>query len=768
MPGAYSATLVRSVNVTTLCGQRRILKWRRSKLERIELGVKSGSYRTRAEVAQIMRDVRDANQDDLTQVLRRIRQDGYRGSNVHDYPVDYMIMQQHPPIPDPPRLTARERRALKIKTHEPMNKLSKKYVEKLQGERAPMTTEDYYRRLLGVPQPPAFSTLGQKPAVVQKAYALAVRNYELQRTHGLSERDAMDQVEELLKEERIKEQTYSRAITESAQQLRKQDRNWRVKTLFEAEEAEGWDEDKLALMNEIEAKWEIYGEEGGYDRDQFYEKLVEETPEDDVWSSDEVQAELRGLELDDYEKRKRDNISLEDIQSLFGDDYIKLEGMMRWSERLQAVPYKEWTVGASTALDHWIARRLLNHSEQTWQDLLEGVDPRLISQGRDIVALREALFPETRLDDSWEEDMQAQQEEEEELDDQGTVEEEIELEPLSVFGSSRDRGDEKSIEELLSSLSGISPPARPGMDDSKPDPEPEIASSAIKLNDTSSISWLDDANASEFDIKIGRLVMELQDWRHKNVQTPFDEWSKAEQIRMNEWVKHYIVTLEADSPSKGPIDVEGTRMALLASKPVTPGESEEFWDQLADETRARDLLDKMLQDGPPPGASLLHSAFWDLEYEEQLERLLNMGALRPLLDEYTKESDRSLFLQRHADTLLLGVEMPHLVVDPDGPISYDDIGRKAAEMGFNRSQRFRIEMVQYKGSIHNAEPNSPEISALDKSRLLYKAWNLHKAGRARYEEKMFQLGRLGLKYSDIPKQADEETEEDINPDWYRR
>lgn len=63
-----------------------------------------------------------------------------------------------------------------------------------------------------------------------------------------------------------------------------------------------------------------------------------------------------------------------------------------------AISYKEWTIGASTALDHWIARQVLGVSEETWLALLEGDDPLLLATGRNIVAVREALFPETQLE----------------------------------------------------------------------------------------------------------------------------------------------------------------------------------------------------------------------------------------------------------------------------------------------------------------------------------------------------------------------------------
>lgn len=150
-------------------------------------------------------------------------------------------------------------------------------------------------------------------------------------------------------------------------------------------------------------------------------------------------------------------------------------------------------------------------------------------------------------------------------------------------------------------------------------------------------------------------------------------------------------------------------------------ELEAFWDQLQDSGQAAALLDKMIQDGPPPGASILHSPFWDLPGKVQLKQLLNLGALRPLLDEHTKESDCLRFLQRYADTILSGVELDHLVVDPSGPVQMSDIGEDL--------EIFRLQ---------------------EKSRTLLLGWNEHKAGRAHYEEKLFQTGRLGLRCGDEP------------------
>jgi hypothetical protein len=68
---------------------------------------------------------------------------------------------------------------------------------------------------------------------------------------------------------------------------------------------------------------------------------------------------------------------------LYSDNQRSFEGMITWTKRLQAVPYRQWTVGASTALDHWIAKRVLGLSEETWLSLLEGDSPELMGRGRE-------------------------------------------------------------------------------------------------------------------------------------------------------------------------------------------------------------------------------------------------------------------------------------------------------------------------------------------------------------------------------------------------
>lgn len=368
------------------------------------------------------------------------------------------------------------------------------------------------------------------------------------------------------------------------------------------------------------------------------------------------------------------------------------------------VPYKEWTVGAATALDHWIASRLLGLSEATWQLLLEGdiSDNKLMSKGRDIIAVREALFPETALDNK----------------------------PPSYD------------EEIEAKRDGISTEGKPELDelfDGLMNPERDSSNNDLHLEDffTSPSSSPSLTEYSDGDIET--LVTELQEYRRKQWEEgPYEEWGESQQVQFDDWLRKYVATMSRGHPNQK-VDLQKTRIALLSEPPVSKQDADSFWGELQDEGRAKVLLDAMIKDGPPKGANILEAAFWSLSKKQQLNCLLNLGSLRPLLDEYTKESDRLRFLQRHRDQLLAGVELEHLVSDPSGPIAATDLPshvRTALNVG--PSEQFRLERREY-GSI-------ADINSFEKSRALFSAWNEFKSGRARYEEKMFRTNRLGLRY----------------------
>ena len=714
----YAATRRACMVVTIRSGMRRILKRPLPSHEYIKKAVETGVYRTGEELTAVMKE-RESSVDDLRTIMRRFRQDIVRGTSIHDYPTEYLILEQHPPIPDPPRVSKKYMKAMHNAEH-PLDRLTKKYLQRTEGlgmdnashnnhSQPERSAEDYYRCLLGVQKVQHLhmdKTLTQKPAVVQKAYAMALKHYQVQRTEGITDAEAMQRVEELLQQE-------FKGETATAKKQRRESQQWRRQ------------QQKLRRQQNQEQS---------------------QKPESPFASlgmgpTGNTASPINTLDpIDASTESPSDSLA-----NIFGDDPRAVEGMMRWSERLQAVNYKDWTVGASTALDHWIARQVLGLSETTWQSLLEPDvedDAALLELGRDIVAVREALFPETALDDGTLDDDYLDGLTPEEI---SAIEQQRQRQNEKQADIADDAESEKSITELLDSLGGL----KSVYDDNK------AASGVSTSSHTDTVPvWQRGSTKKvmtpeELDERTEQLVEELQEWRAKQKEAPYERWPAADQKQFQQWMQGYVATLVSES-EQGRVDLDRTRQTLLSEPPVTKEEAGAFWDPLDnEEDGAEVLLDQMLAHGPPPGANLLQSAFWDLSREQQIQRLRNLGALRPILDDYTKESDRLRFWHRHADTLMQGVELEHLVVDPRGPIRASDIGGGSADVtGLSPETRFRLEKRPYQ--------SLGDMSAWEKSRALYKVWNLFKAGRARYEEAMFREGKLGLKYSEEPEKDEEE------------
>lgn len=448
-------------SISTRHGMRRILKHRPSAIEYIEKAVETGIYRTSDEIDVAMDAIRKGHAGDDSVIeprvaVNRFRRDIIRGTEVQDYPAEYHILMQHPPIPVPPRVPKKiQRRMQREQPKHPTQQLVQKYLKRQPKSKA--TTEDYYRKLLGV-QPPAENySMGQKSSALSKAYAYSVKQYEVMRTQDVSEKEALAIVDELLAEETKEERHRSREITQKVQDW---DKTGGDSSSTKDDQQKGGDDSKGS-------------------------------------SSSSVQENLPSI--------------------LHGKPRV-VEGMMQWSHMLQnsGIPYSEWTVGASTALDHWIARNILELSEATWDALLEGNDPSLLSRGQDIVALRETLFPETRLDVR-EEDMLEQE--------HSTFEEEEE----ESFSSSIDvpqpaMEKTKSVDELLNSLRGL--------DRIKDEGEtPQTATWSFD-DDTSSTSTPAPDHPAETD-PIRMLTEELQEWRAQNSKSPYEQWPEHEQQRFS-------------------------------------------------------------------------------------------------------------------------------------------------------------------------------------------------------------------------------------------
>mmetsp|Transcript_26078 Transcript_26078/g.71815 ORF Transcript_26078/g.71815 Transcript_26078/m.71815 type:complete len:799 (-) Transcript_26078:64-2460(-) len=793
----YRPTLVRQKGmITTWAGMRRILKLPPRVDEYYRQATESGTYRTPEEIDKMLNE-RRSREDPLKDIMKRFRQDIVRGAYITDYPDEYLILRQNPPVPDPPKIPVKQRKMLEREMEDRkeyvMKRLVSAYMRKQEQDQqrrghngltqpftdptdenldAPLTPEEYYRRLLGVPAPHVFSTnMGRKAAPLQKAYAAAVKHYELTRTEGVSDKEAMDQVDKILNETKKQEFNQAMETMIKAQKIR-QKPNYEPEDLEEDESEAALEGDKVDMERIGQKTMEDLIEEHEDTKKESHRKLMSQKRYGDIKmqklygekativdpQSNPNRPQDRQGDDKDSSKQQTGLESLYD--NVLGSNPRVLEAMMRWSVRLREVPYAEWTIGASTALDHWIARQVLHMSEETWQSLLEGHDMDLLPLGRSIVQTREALFPETVVNPS-------------ELDeDDGSVDGtadpyfEDDSSSFEKDASTSKLEEDQSLEALLASLGDMSEGDnnKSSFGGSQPTP----ASSAP-------------TNRRKTDQDMDELMAELQDYRRMNAQTPFDSWQPEDQYSFGEWFdKKFAPAMLPEKGMMSGMDMADVKKALLAAPAVTAEESDKFWSGLQTEQDAVKLLDQMRNDGPPPGASILQQAFWDLSYEEQLQQMLNLGAIRPLLDEYVKESDRLAFIQRYYDVLLTGVPLEYLVPDNDeGSITAADLQFETINrlrLNKNDPQRYKVQVVPFRGAATDIAGALDEkgraipatTQQLERSRALYKAWNERKANRASYEEEMFKTYRLGLRYGDEPLEMStaeiDESEEDGTDD----
>lgn len=140
-----------------------------------------------------------------------------------------------------------------------------------------------------------------------------------------------------------------------------------------------------------------------------------------------------------------------------------------------------------------------------------------------------------------------------------------------------------------------------------------------------------------------------------------------------------------------------------------------------DELTSRYESNKSLSSGEESAddANAVLHRFMALPYRDRLERLLTIGTLRPLYDEY---ADSDAFLERYREYLLRGVPLPGLVEDESGAVGSEKksfVVKDNVPYGEAQAQRERVVLQQ---------------------------WGEYKSSRARHEEKMFQEGKLGLEY----------------------
>ena len=613
-------------------GMRRILKRPLSPVDFIRKAVIAGVYKSEKSDNPV-----------------KSKQDN-EGSQRLIFPVEYEILSLNPPIPLPARVPKKiirreQREAARNKNINEIDRFAKKYLRRqtqsVFGQNSlDASLDDYYRKLLGIPPPVASSNMGQKSTLLNKAYAVALKQQELLRSNSaLTEHESLQMVEELLDQEAKAERHHSRA-----QQVKIREESNETTTTST----------KTSITPKVQ---------------QDQPKLVAATRF----------AHKRSINSNDNDTEA----FLSSVPSVLHSKPRTIQGIAIWSKRLQAIPYKEWTIGATVALDHFIARSILDISEETWDALLEGSDPSLKSMGQDILLTRCSLFPETMPVENSDQpayhdfNFDDDQESSEEMD--------------------------ASIDDLLASLGGT--------DDGQ---------MATKANVTGG------AHVSTPE----KLLEELQTWRSKQMVVDYEDWSDREKNEFSSWLETYVRSLQ-DEDEIHDIDWDATRQAMLAVPPTSKDESQEFWDSLRDQTQVEIFLENLCPQGEHDEEGML-SPFWNLPHSEQVRRLTALGSLRPLLDEYADPEHRRAFLERHVDKLLEGVPLEHIVKDPKGAIAGSDLMKIATIQDVDENDRFSIQKLPYGSD--------------EKGRMMLAEWNRHKAGRARYEEHMFREGKLGLRY----------------------
>eukprot|EP00979_Chaetoceros_neogracilis_P010599 scaffold2516_cov207-Chaetoceros_neogracile.AAC.3 len=632
-------------------GMRNILKQKPSTVQFIKWSVETGVHKDLHEDETFKRG---GNRNNRNQRDDR----NNRKPKFAKYPIEYEILTLNPPIPEMPRIPKKMQR--KEKAALPTDKLVKNYMRRYDARMKASTIltdaereEYYYRKTLGTSQKGEGSN--DVSSAMGRKSAVLTHAYDF----------ALKQFEVMQNNEGLTEQGSISMVEELLANEEK------VERLLSREKT-------TTLVKEKKVAKEIHASHDSSNADAI-------PPPSST------------------------------IPSILHAKPRTIQALSIWGKRFKAVPYSQWTLGASTALDHWIAVDVLGMTEETWNRLLNGeleidieqsrgveVNIGDLARNRDIVSVRSTLFPETMIDMV------------DDMDDDDDYEDDMMLDEQSE----KDATD-RSIDELLASLGGFD----------------DIGE--------------DNANSTDdVDSRISKMIDSLQDWRVMNEKAPFKDWDSSAKGEFNKWLGDYISLVAAETD--GQIDLEATREALLSEPPRYRDESEAFWSQINDETDAEILLHNLNKQGSTAptaeespaeeNARKSLESFLNMPYTKQLSQIISLGALRPILDEYSTEEDRVNFMERHGETLLEGMEIEHLVSDPNGIITVDDIGDESllSKQKIGPNERFSIKMVPY-------GTDEFGLSRSDKARALYRAWNIQKAGRARYAENLYKTGQMPLK-----------------------
>ena len=558
------------------------------------------------------------------------------------------------------------------------------------------TTDWYYRKLLGVPPPSDTSgrsnnnntaaLLSTKSVAVRQAYAKAVYHYQLERSSShhkdgvMSEREIMSHVDALLDEAHAQEQTHAKVVAEQAKAWQQQQQQGTPKEYSAVERKNLKDVGATATTSSTTA-----------------------APRSDTINNND----------DDDEEEK-------DWFATLQADPRTWQAMQRWSDRLHAIPYNQWTIGATTALDHWIAVTILGVSEDTWQAILQGDHDDDNEIGPAIVAVRQAVFPETILDARKLPLSQSDGTVHDGDDDNHMFDED----DLVNFQDDMD-SNSKSVDDLLAALGALS-----DVSDNRGD------------GDDNTMGGTSDAPSTTTSPTDRLAVMtdELQEWRRQHQAGSLDETA------FYGWTRRYMETAGIDKNALPTSSQEDFAKALLADAPLDRETSDAFWNALTTPEGTEALAADLASQPEMAAMAARFGIAAGTDVDSVAKALWNIAALRPLLDEYANDTVRDAFLAKYGDILLQDVPLEHLVVSND---KQDSIPASALPSSWASvlpaTARVRLQMIAFRRNVDGDD--------------LYALWKEHKAGRARYEEKLFRTKRLGIAYgSDVGLHDDEDDE----------
>ena len=783
-------------------GFRRILKRPKNVFDYLRQATQSGTYRTPEEIEMMQAADEDIgpNADEI-EPERRTRINIVRGSSIHDYPVNYQILLQHPPMPEPlkpikeitrnknviPRNKWKRlyHNYIRQATEPPPDPLKGKLQAQLRGKGLPKRTqtellkltEDYYHRYMAMKEGANKTDIakqyyydylpkGKKSDFVELTaqYYFRYRSHyaqrdwhahleaeELEAADNIADADNSsdyyyqtllgipppeDMTEKLLFNKETAQQHAYKAAAEHYQLERKGDdaRN-DADTIAEIDEILSYamldkkhetvhDADIIAQINDLMFKASgSVGHETRTDADIIAQvddilfnairgetaRVVKNATEAKVWREQHADGQnvvekikqSKQVVEGEPDKQAMQTMENEFIHNLQENPRTWL-ALQKWSDRLRRVPYSQWTIGAATALDHWIASEVLKMSEETWEALLGGVnlfgnDKANEEMGGAVVAARQALFPETLLDPRLTPEDYDDDEEFSDLESEGLLDEDTK--GLSNFGDESKKG-EVVVEDLLSKLGDL------------------IEEEGKGKEATDQLATKEQEELQRTDEKRILMTKELQEWRREHHAGKLDEDA------FYGWSRRYMEVLNID---KNAVSFEDFKESILADLPLDQESSAAFWDAISKGDPGSDGYASMSLEQRSVAARYCVDP-------NNPKALWNLAALRPLLDEYYPEEDREVFLDKYADILLEGVPLKHVVVSDEGAPS-SSLPPSWAKT-FPAGARVQLMNLAYRRTLNEAgQVNDP-----------YFYWKEHKVGRARYEEKLFRSKRLGLLY----------------------